>query len=300
MSDKVDDILVMAGEANNRMSRYFVIVTCRNSQSEIENALLSLQNQTIQPSYVIVIDDGSTDKTPAVLRKLQESWPSLYVMTNPDLGYDIGRVVNNWNLAITFARENNLPVCDYHMIATDDTVYKPDYAEKILMYMKEDDKVGVASGEYGDEKHITPHGAGRFIRTSFFDRLNLYPEKMGYESAILHLCGFYGYTYNVFADARFEHIRPLGKNHHFSEFGASMRTLGYHPLYVLGRTALYLARGKPIGRLGAVYMLYHYLFFRAKRHGYYSLFDEKFRRAIKRQQGELIKRRLLGRKRNWK
>jgi len=104
MSDKVDDILVMAGEANNRMSRYFVIVTCRNSQSEIENALLSLQNQTIQPSFVIVIDDGSTDKTPAVLRKLQESWPSLYVMTNPDLGYDIGRVVNNWNLAITFAR----------------------------------------------------------------------------------------------------------------------------------------------------------------------------------------------------
>ena len=79
------------------MERYFSVVTCRNSQETIRRALLSIKEQTISPEYVIVINDGSTDKTKDILDDLQKDWPSLYVITNPDLGYDISRVVKNWN-----------------------------------------------------------------------------------------------------------------------------------------------------------------------------------------------------------
>ncbi|MGC2440022.1 MAG: glycosyltransferase family A protein, partial [Nitrososphaeraceae archaeon] len=75
-------------------------MTCRNSESEIEKAINSLLKQTIKPRYIIVVDDGSTDNTPNILNRLKSKNDNIYVITNPDLGYDIGRVVRNWNSAI--------------------------------------------------------------------------------------------------------------------------------------------------------------------------------------------------------
>jgi glycosyltransferase involved in cell wall biosynthesis len=275
------------------LGTYFAIVTCRNSEADIEKALLSLKDQTVPPLYVIVIDDGSKDRTPEALKRMQESWPALYVITNPDLGYDIARVVSNWNKALKYAHDQRLPAADYHMISTDDTVYEKDYAEKMMRYMDADGRMGVASGDYDHHVAVTPHGAGRFVRSAFFNTHHgLYPEKMGYESLVLHTAAMHGYAYRVYADARFEHTRPLGKNHHFYEFGASMRTLGYHPLFALGRFALYFATGRPIGRTGALYMLYHYLTYKPKEDGYDSMYDKETRRFIRKNQLTRIKGKL--------
>ena len=103
------------------MGSYYAIVTCRNSENEIENAIISLLKQTTRPKYVIVVDDGSTDGTSKILEELKSKNDRLYLITNPDLGYDIGRVVKNWNSAIRLARKLNLEKTDYHMISTDDT-----------------------------------------------------------------------------------------------------------------------------------------------------------------------------------
>jgi hypothetical protein len=101
-----------------------------------------------------------------------------------------------------------------------------------------------------------------------------------------------GYKFAVLDEARFVHSRPLGKNHHFYEFGASMRTLGYHPLFALGRFFLYFTSGRPIGRLGAIYMLYHYLSYRPKVAGYDSMHDEEIRRYIRKHQLSRVSRKL--------
>jgi hypothetical protein len=63
---------------------------------------------------------------------MQKDWPTLYVIANPDLGYDISRVVRNWNDAIKLTKNKALRKTDYHMIATDGTVYPRDYAQKPL------------------------------------------------------------------------------------------------------------------------------------------------------------------------
>jgi glycosyltransferase involved in cell wall biosynthesis len=116
---------------------------------------------------VIVVDDGSRDATPEIIKKIQSNWRLVHIITNPDLGYDIARVVNNWNKALEYARENELPSADYHMISTDDTVYDRDYAEKLLGHLDSDSKIAVASGDYENQITITPHGAGRFVRNIF-------------------------------------------------------------------------------------------------------------------------------------
>ena len=277
------------------MKTYFIIVTCRNSEDKIEDALNSLKNQTLKPEYVIVIDDGSTDKTPEILERMRNNWNRLYIITNPDLGYDIGRVASNWNKAIKFVEELKLTKTDYHMITTDDTIYEEQYAEKIVKMLDTNPKIAFASGNYDENVYITPHGAGRFVRNSFFDiHHHFYPEKMGYESLVLHTANRYGYSYKMFNDARFRHTRKLGKDHHFYEFGASMRTLGYHPLFVMGRFFLYFFKGKPLGRKGAIYMLYHYLKYTPKDEGYDSMYDSKTRKFIRDIQLRRIKNILKG------
>lgn len=273
------------------MGRYFSIVTCRNSESEIEKAINSLLKQTIKPRYIIVVDDGSTDNTPNILNRLKSKNDNIYVITNPDLGYDIGRVVKNWNSAINFARDFKLEKTDYHMISTDDTQYEEFYAEKIMRKMDEDKIIAISSGNYDNNSYATPHGAGRFVRNSFFNSVlgRHYPEKMGYESLILQMSLYHGFKNLVNNDARFSHTRQLGSNHHFYEFGASMRTLGYHPLFVLGRFMQCFLTGKPIGRMGAIQMLYYYLSYKPKQVGYDSMYDPEIRQAIRIRQKTRIK-----------
>lgn len=271
------------------MGSYYAIVTCRNSENEIENAIISLLKQITKPKYVIVVDDGSTDGTANILEELKSKNDGLYVITNPDLGYDIGRVVKNWNSAINLARKLNLEKTDYHMISADDTNYEGPYAEKIMNKMDADNNIAISSGNYDSNSYATPHGAGRFVRNSFFEEfLGLYPEKMGYESVILQMSLYHGFKNLVNNDARFSHTRQLGANHHFYEFGASMRTLGYHPLFVLGRFAQCFLTGQPIGRKGAVHMLYYYLSYKPKQDGYDSMYGPEIRKAIRMRQKTLI------------
>jgi hypothetical protein len=84
-------------------------------------------------------------------------------------------------------------------------------------------------------------------------------EQMGFESAILYEANSCAFSTYVLNEARFEHIRPLGRVHKFREFGASMRTLGYHPLFAIARFLKYFVTGTVTGRIGSLYMLYYYL-----------------------------------------
>jgi glycosyltransferase involved in cell wall biosynthesis len=263
---------------------YYVIITCRNSEKSIEEALLSVYNQSIKPEYVIVIDDGSTDKTSRILSNLKDKISSLYVITNPDLGYDIGRVVKNWNKAIQLTYDLDLEKTDYHMIATDDTVYEKNYVKKILKFLDNNQHVVIASGTY-DNKFSTPLGAGRFINNKFFEKnQKFYPEIIGYESFILYAARYEGYNYAVVNNARFEHTRELGSDHNFYDWGQSMKALGYHPLFVLSRCIVYFLKDKPIGRMGPIIMLYNYLTYRPKEEGYYSLYQKDVRDYISNMQ----------------
>lgn len=273
------------------MHTYYVIITCRNSEKDIENAILSVSNQSIKPAYIIVIDDGSTDNTPNILSTLKEKINRLYVITNPDLGYDIGRVVRNWNKAIQLTYATGLEKTDFHMIATDDTIYEENYAEKILKFLGNNQHIVISSGNYDDNRYVTPHGAGRFVNNKFFEKIQkFYPEIIGYESFILHAARKEGFDYTIVHNARFEHTRKLGSDHNFYDWGQSMRALGYHPLFVLTRCIIYFIKDKPIGRMGPAIMLYKYLTYRPKKDGYFSLYQKEIRDYIRNTQLSHLKK----------
>lgn len=269
------------------MSSYYIILTCRNSETTIGKTLDSIFNQTQKHDYIIVLNDGSTDSTLDILNRYKHSNENFHIISHPDWGYDVTRIVKNWNEALKYTKENKFPPTDYHMISSDDCSYSPTYAHEIITEMDSNKKLMAVSGEAKNSSNLAPRGHGRFIRNSIFKKTiwhGFYPEKMGYESAILYEAERLGYCYKIMENTKFEHLRPLGALHKFYEWGPSMKTLGYHPFYVISRFFKNLITGNETGRIGAMRMLYSFFTYKPLNDGYNSKYEEELRKYIRAKQ----------------
>ena len=47
-----------------------VVIPVFNAASTIQAAVASIQNQTITDTRIVIVDDGSTDATPALIREI--------------------------------------------------------------------------------------------------------------------------------------------------------------------------------------------------------------------------------------
>jgi glycosyltransferase involved in cell wall biosynthesis len=68
-----------------------IVMPTYNRAGVIERAIESVQRQTYQNWELLVVDDGSTDGTSAVLAKLQKDEPRLTVLTTPRTGVSAAR-----------------------------------------------------------------------------------------------------------------------------------------------------------------------------------------------------------------
>jgi biofilm PGA synthesis N-glycosyltransferase PgaC len=55
--------------------RYLLISPCRDEARYMRRTLDSVARQTVQPALWIVVDDGSTDETPAILEEYAARLP---------------------------------------------------------------------------------------------------------------------------------------------------------------------------------------------------------------------------------
>ena len=268
--------------------KYYAFGPVRNCGETIGRVVASLVHQTVPPERIILVNDGSTDDTLEVMERWQKWHPNIEIITTDSTTSDFARIPGLLNMCLRKGY-------DYHMVAAGDTIFERDYAQKVLYQMKSDSLAVVASGSAGESRSRDPRGAGRFVRQDFFYRYyDGYPEIAGYESEILFRARIAGYAVKVVGDARFMHTDRLGHSHNFTEFGWGMRALGYHPLYVLGRTVTEFLRNDRVGRRGACNMLKSYLTYRPEQAGYHSMFPEDVRREIrgdqKRQMAGMLKR----------
>ena len=268
-------------------STYIVILTCKNGIDTIAQAIQSWQNQTVKPLKIIVIDDGSLDGSVKIIDEMKKHDSNLLSLENsynPMNPYDIKRLSLNWNKALELA-DNMKIQYDYHVIATEDTTYEQDYARKCLLCLNIEASIFSLSGIICDSKLENikaPHGVGRFVRKRVFDHLiwkGRYPYTCGFESAILYEAQRIGYN-NEIIDARLEHTRQLGYNHHFSEWPIASKLLGFSWLYTTGRMLL-LARRKQLSLLRALQLSISYLMFKPHKKGFYAPYHKDLRDYIK-------------------
>lgn len=264
---------------------YYHFFCVRDGEKSIEDVMNSLIHQTVLPNEIIVVNDGSTDKTAEILKKFENEYPSLVKVIHTDSKTrDYSRIPRLWNMCLK-------KDYDYQMVGAGDVVYEKDYAEKLLKELEKNQNLVICSGDHEPFKTKAPHGGGRFVRQSFFFKhYEKYPEIMGYESEILHRALLNGHEISVFKNSKLQHYDKLGHGHNFEEFGKGMKALGYHPLYVLGRCFIELKRSDSIDTKGVFNMFWKYLTYKPAKSGYFSAFPEEIRKEIR----EYQKKKIIG------
>jgi glycosyltransferase involved in cell wall biosynthesis len=271
---------------------YWVVVVARNAAQHLPTTLDSLLRQTISPKRVTVVDDGSTDETGRILFRYKERDRTVNCLTLPDRGYDIRRVPSNINLAWKQNNEIGLRT-DFFMISGDDCSYPTSYAETLITRMQSNARLVVASGLPSSTGAFTREhavsGSGRMIKSRFWIEVGArYPVRAGWETWLLYTAAMKGHETRLFNDLHYQHVRPRGTAHQFAYWGAAMGTLGYHPLYAVGRISKN-ALIRSIGVKGSANMLRGYI--QAQLGGedpFISPFDPQLREFVRREQSRRI------------
>lgn len=169
-----------------------IVVTAHNYAEYLETCLDSAVNQTYDDYEVVVVDDGSTDETPEILREYTYEYPDLFTVvrlsgeglpTAANAGIDAaeGEYVVRLD-ADDYFDENILTVLANYLNANPDVelVY-PDYytfddGEEVIDHVR--------LPEVGEEIKLlnrSPLAAGAMYRKSAWEELGGYNESLNYQ-----------------------------------------------------------------------------------------------------------------------
>lgn len=228
-----------------------VVTPARNEAAFIEDTILSVENQTIKPAAYVIVDDGSTDATPDIVRKYK--WIQLLTRDNRGYRYRGAGVAATVNRGIKEAGRL-VPDWDFFCKLDADIILPPDYFKKIIALMKApgNERLGIVSGVVQGEKTNLEHprGAARFYRRQCWEDIGSRLEEIhGWDTYSDLRARQFNWTTRGIQEIPVIQRRPTaGREHHMSvafELGRVMYILGYHPLVAYAR-AVKLVKKNPL------------------------------------------------------
>jgi glycosyltransferase involved in cell wall biosynthesis len=273
----------MANRKGSSSGRIATIIPARNEEKFIGQTLTSLLNQDFDNNYIVVVNDGSEDRTSEVVN----SFNNIELVNIENRGFNaqgtpiLATVINK-------GLEKLLPEVnyDYIMILGSDHILTSNYITKIVDFMDHNKEIAICSGQISGEKSIIPRGSGRIVKSEFWKSIGLqYPLNFGFEAYLLIKAQQLGYKLQVLNDLVTHTRRPTRttyKKETYTAYGKSLRALGYNQLYAVARIGLISFKNPK----GAIYML----------KGYTSndtiLYESDVRNFVKQIQRERIKKYL--------
>jgi len=221
--------------------RVAAVIPARNEENFIDKTLAALFDQHTRPSKVIVVNDGSTDRTAGVAAAAGAE-----VVDMPDRGYNVQGMpvlAGVINRGLQRLQERGYGSDDdYILILGADHVLPPHYLTATLDAMAVDRKLVLCSGLIAGERSIVPRGSGRVVRADFWQSIGFrYPENYGFETYLVLKAQQQGYNVKVLRDLVTQTLRKTGKNYKKSvyiSYGKSLKALGYSKLYSAARIGL--------------------------------------------------------------
>lgn len=196
------------------MFEVVAFIIARNEEDSIDRTLNSLLDQTYPLKEIVVINDGSTDKTRLICEFCQEASDLIKIV---DLPPHEESYVGKWQLArsinqgLKVIKKAGVP--DFILQVGGDHFLPFNYVSELVDRMT--DKIRISSGTYeGAKLNLnTPLGSGKLIDSKLWNKFNemLYPEKYGYESWIDYRFRKEGFEVTRYDDLITE-CRPIRMN----------------------------------------------------------------------------------------
>jgi len=229
-------------------NRYLLISPCRNEAQYMRQTLDSVIAQTIPPARWVIVDDGSTDDTPQILKTYASQYPWMQIVTRHDRG---GRSVGPGVVEAFYAGYETIDPDEYEFLCKLDLDLRlpSRYFETLMARMNANPRIATCSGKayiekggqpiserHGDENSI---GASKFYRVSCFKTLGGFVREVMWDGIDGHRCRMNGWIACSWdePELRFIHLRPMGSSQQ-SIFTGRMRH-GYGQ-YFMGTGLLWM------------------------------------------------------------
>jgi glycosyltransferase involved in cell wall biosynthesis len=231
---------------------YVIITPARNEAGVIGTTLESVVAQTRLPSRWVIVDDGSSDRTPEIVEEYAQRYPWIVLVRRPArIDRNFAGKVHAVNAGIEAVKGLEFEV----LVNLDaDVSFEPDYMEFLLEKFLEDPQLGVAGtpftqpGGYDSTKdsfegdHYVAGPCQLFRYECFRDIGGYVPNPAGGVDWIAVMTArMRGWTVIAFPEKRFHHHRLMGT----AERGdvAALFSYGEKDYYLGGSLIWQLFRG---------------------------------------------------------
>lgn len=251
--------------------------------------------QTVRPAVWVIVDDGSTDRTPQILAEYATKHPFIKVVRRDDRGK---RAVGPGVIEAFYAGLDTVNLDDYEYLCKLDLDLElpPTYFERVLEQMEADPSLANFSGKpylreedgrllserLGDENAV---GQIKLYRTAAFRAIGGFVRQVSWDGIDGHMCRMKGWIARSEdrPELRFIHLRQMGSSQQNIWVGRLRWGFGKYymgsTLYYVAAVALYRMLEKPyiIGGWG---ILWGYL--KAMLTGAPRFENREFRRFLRR------------------
>lgn len=238
-------------------NQYILITPCKNESNNLPNLIGSISSQTIKPVVWVIIDDGSTDNTPEIIRKNEENYgwiKGLRAESNVrDLGLHLSKIMKKgFEYAIEYCSENNI---SYRYLGNvdGDIILEKTFFENLISEFKKDPELGIASGGtkqiignrivYAKGGEHEPSGGHMLIRKECFEDCGGFPVSYACDSVLKAKARIKGWKTRRFEEYLATEIRGAhsvgGYWKGFFHRGECSYFLNMNPLHVLTRGIIY-------------------------------------------------------------
>jgi glycosyltransferase involved in cell wall biosynthesis len=255
--------------------RYVAITPVRNEARFIGNTLKSFAAQTVPPLEWIIIDDGSTDDTVAIIEPFLQTMPFLKLVHANKHG--VKRSFSSKAFALDEGY-NALTIKEYEYICfcDSDISFNPDFFETLILALEKDPYTGLIGGLIHEPDlkgnwrvtHSNPSwcvgGASHLFRRACFEQIGSYPKlpRGGEDTVVEYLARAHGWGAVVEYGAELRHHKPTVVPLHHAvraawRMGVQEYFWGSSPLYEAVKS---LSRAfKPPYVVGSVSRFFGYL-----------------------------------------
>lgn len=275
--------------------RYVIVTPCRDEAEHLPETIRTVAAQTLPPALWVIVDDGSKDATPEILRQAERDHPFIRVIRREDRGE---RKVGPGVIEAFYAGLNTVDLSRFEYLCKLDADLEvpPRYFQTLVEKLEADPTLGTFSGKVflrspdgamsherrGDENSVGP---SKFYRVACFQDIGGFARVVGWDGIDGHVCRQRGWS-AASSDGehlRLVHRRQMGSSDH-SVFrgrvrgGSGKYYIGNSLTYVLV-TAVYRAADPPIV-IGAALMVWGYLRAMLRREPRFG--DAAYRASVRR------------------
>jgi glycosyltransferase involved in cell wall biosynthesis len=250
--------------------RYIVVTPCRNEEKNLPNLIESMAEQTIRPVLWVIVDDGSTDNTPKIIKvaKEKQKWIENIRLNRKkrDLGLHYARVWKiGFDFAINYTIKNGI-ACPYLGSVDGDIILGSTFFENLIKEFEKNPNLGIASGGikriigsrvmYSKGRIDEPSGGNMLIRRKCFDECGI-PISYSPDSVLNVKARLKGWETKRFEENIVTEVRDVfsasGYWNGYFQFGKSIYYRNLNPIHVMIKSVMFSFK-KPY-YIGIAYLL---------------------------------------------